>query len=1206
MLASASLDTVTGMNRKTTGQAGIAMGRWLVAGAVALGSWAGCGDDPVAPETTASMVEEGLRAAESASGPASGDFSECTQSLLIDNFNNGDLPPDLEIVNGRLQLRSGTESRPDMWIANTLYGGTMSDQRGTSLVRINLENGQLRNYYPVGARAQSIVGRTIDRVGLLPSRTAVDLDFNVYVGQRFRWEYAFTSGGVDYYWDGGGESVTKIDANHVCPATGECTGAVLWQVRLDGVPRALAVDAQNRPWVGLHNREELVRLNSTTGAVEARYGIPTRQIYGMAIDGAGLLWYAVLEAAAWTGPGGVGCFDTNTNTSCGFFRMRRSDNTTSGQIYGIAVDQQGNVWTGMWSSGGIGRIDRASFDAARAAGLPLNETNVTTQHLQFALPESRTMAFSRGVAVDANGIIWVASYTESRVYRYNPASGTVTGSAATCIGPIGVGISEEGHVWTMCYDTDRARAFNLATMAQVYDVAIGYGPYSYSDFTGFALRNITAPTGVYRRLVDCGPEGCGFDWMDWDAVIPVGAGLEVRWRGSVDGTTWSEWSPFYDTPPEFVLPGGLTPRYIEIEVAFAASPSGQSPTLGSVTFWRCPQDNPPSDLVVDNRWINVNPSDFGISWAFTDRSWPEEFFQGWEINNSGVPVISRCSLLSETSNRMGDRYQGGAPRPACAENGLPSNHLARRAFRSARRNSSGSWVYSPFGATAQGYTLVNNPTAANSDLVLTPGGAATVLVQWCRPLNNQMQGLTGARLERSTNASFTSPTVLASWDNPLTRGYAPGGGNCGSATDTNGGLGLIPGETYWYRLTFRNGDGIPSQPLVRSVTTFGGPCCYLGICVGVCIDGELTAAGCEPPPTYQANETLCDGLDNDCDGGIDEGLINACGTCGPLPVEVCNGLDDDCNGIIDDNPVDGTRYYRDADGDGFGDPGNSVVACSQPSGYVTNNLDCNDANPNIRPGAFDICNGIDDNCNGAIDEDDPPSTWFRDVDGDGFGNPSATVVACTAPAGHVAVGGDCDDSRDFVYPGAPELCNDIDDNCNGVIDEGFMQATVTVVSIHKRTDPAAPVCGNSPAGQVCEGNLAATVRIQNTGSVPIPTTSTLSFFRNGTAPANRVGGPMNLLTAIPVGGDVTRTYCFGPVYSATPVTMTARLQAPPALACGPKDGTLSNVSLGAGAEICDGIDNDCDGQIDERPEACGAVMDCIRNPTTGVYRCEAT
>lgn len=138
---------------------------------------------------------------------------------------------------------------------------------------------------------------------------------------------------------------------------------------------------------------------------------------------------------------------------------------------------------------------------------------------------------------------------------------------------------------------------------------------------------------------------------------------------------------------------------------------------------------------------------------------------------------------------------------------------------------------------------------------------------------------------------------------------------------------------------------------------------------------------------------VCDGFDNDCDGDIDEGnpgggalcgsSVGECmqgvltcvdgeliclGEVGPQP-EVCDGLDNDCNGSVDDSPIDGTSFWPDADEDTFGDADAvPVVACTAPNGYVANGFDCDDTNSAINPNANEVCDGFDNNCDGQIDE----------------------------------------------------------------------------------------------------------------------------------------------------------------------------------------------------------------------------------------------
>ncbi len=155
-------------------------------------------------------------------------------------------------------------------------------------------------------------------------------------------------------------------------------------------------------------------------------------------------------------------------------------------------------------------------------------------------------------------------------------------------------------------------------------------------------------------------------------------------------------------------------------------------------------------------------------------------------------------------------------------------------------------------------------------------------------------------------------------------------------------------------------------------------------------------------------------------------------------VEACDGIDNDCDGTIDEGQTQNT-YYHDSDGDTYGDPADSIQACSAPPGYVGNDLDCNDADAAIKPGVTEICNNIDDDCDGSTDEGLPLNSYYRDADGDTYGNVSQVTQTCsgTPPSGYVLNSTDCNDANTAVYPGATEVCNGIDDNCAGGIDEGL-------------------------------------------------------------------------------------------------------------------------------------------------------------------------
>ncbi|MBI4698695.1 MAG: putative metal-binding motif-containing protein [Nitrospirae bacterium] len=136
--------------------------------------------------------------------------------------------------------------------------------------------------------------------------------------------------------------------------------------------------------------------------------------------------------------------------------------------------------------------------------------------------------------------------------------------------------------------------------------------------------------------------------------------------------------------------------------------------------------------------------------------------------------------------------------------------------------------------------------------------------------------------------------------------------------------------------------------------------CQAGKTVNTCLAKAPQAEG------SLGSLTCRDKLDNDCDGKADFADPNCAQTCVPS-TEVCDGVDNDCDGQIDEGVK--KTYYRDADADGYGSASVTTQACTQPAGYVTKNTDCNDSNASIHPGVDDeICNGIDENCNGKADE----------------------------------------------------------------------------------------------------------------------------------------------------------------------------------------------------------------------------------------------
>ncbi|NQV90598.1 FG-GAP repeat protein [Candidatus Uhrbacteria bacterium] len=191
--------------------------------------------------------------------------------------------------------------------------------------------------------------------------------------------------------------------------------------------------------------------------------------------------------------------------------------------------------------------------------------------------------------------------------------------------------------------------------------------------------------------------------------------------------------------------------------------------------------------------------------------------------------------------------------------------------------------------------------------------------------------------------------------------------------------------------------------------------------------GETQESACSAPAGY---------VDHNGDCNDTNEFVN------PDAVETCNGIDDNCDGGVDDENI--PTWYADADADSYGNPDRTLTQCAEPDGYVENDLDCNDLDANSNPEGTEICDdGIDQDCNGIVDDADGSLTWYADVDADGFGDADNILDTCVEnPEGYVENSTDCDDGNTNVNPDAREICNDeIDNNCNGETDTDTVELT---------------------------------------------------------------------------------------------------------------------------------------------------------------------
>lgn len=174
-------------------------------------------------------------------------------------------------------------------------------------------------------------------------------------------------------------------------------------------------------------------------------------------------------------------------------------------------------------------------------------------------------------------------------------------------------------------------------------------------------------------------------------------------------------------------------------------------------------------------------------------------------------------------------------------------------------------------------------------------------------------------------------------------------------------------------------------------------------------------------------------VDDDCDDN--QPRVNP-----GMPEVAYDGVDNDCDPATPDD---------DLDADGFG----------LEAG------DCDDADAQINPNAAELCDGVDNDCAGGVD-DGLGDLFFLDGDGDGYGDPAAATTQCDPTLGLVLDGTDCDDFVNAVHPGAPELCNGVDDDCDGLVDDDDDTVVVTAPWVFDDDGDGFP--GASVLFEVCE------------------------------------------------------------------------------------------------------------------------------------------
>jgi hypothetical protein len=457
-----------------------------------------------------------------------------------------------------------------------------------------------------------------------PSRTAVDFYGNVWVANRaFGYQPSATkilnnpvdcvdrngNGVVETSQDMNGNGV--IEVGNALEFHGEGDECIAFTVKVganDGWARALAIDAGSvagdpgHAWVGMFNEQAFYQLDGKTGALLRRVppaGTLGVSPYGAAIDGVGRLW------APHGCCGAAGLIGINTGNGAIIQPLTPQTGVPSQGSYGIAVDYANRVWLGGWGNAMALRYDPA-----------------TNTWAEVDVPGYFGAGWgARGIGADGDKNVWVCLHgtnfdNRGAIARINTDTLMTTGvwdlnqnSDGDLVGvAIGCAVDFDGNVWSVNQNTSNATRLHIDPVSKqpapdpvtgniVDSFPVGPNPYTYSDFTGFGLRNITRPSGDYTVVLEGCPNAEKAHWTEvvWDATVPVGTAVEVWVRVGDDAATIGgtmQYGPWVVSPADLQLPPGPVPdgRYLELTIRLISADRSSTPIVhGYEVKWQCPQ-----------------------------------------------------------------------------------------------------------------------------------------------------------------------------------------------------------------------------------------------------------------------------------------------------------------------------------------------------------------------------------------------------------------------------------------------------------------------------------------------------------------------------------------------------------------------------------------------------------------------------------------
>ncbi len=540
-------------------------------------------------------------------------FPEEDPSVIVDGVG---LNPD-----GDLVLDQSTIESHFLWIANDPEGtvSKLDTRTGAEIARyatVTHEASRVRNHVN---RPYAAWNSGAHR----PSRTAIDFYGDMWVANRapttqptitkiFNVETdcvdSNNNGVIDTSRDVNGDNVISI--NNAAEFFAEADECIAMTVAIGDQnayqARALAIDAgqsveggSNDPgnvWVGMYTEQAFYQIDGADGALLQR--VPptgtlgaavggTIQPYGAAIDSEGRLW----SIGGCCGPQSLIQIDTGSNPA----PVTRIAVASPGGAYGIAVDLMDRVWVGSYTGA---RVDR--YDPATAMWTTVN------------IPGQPAGSITRGVGIDSIGNVWAAMHgggiANSRLARIDATAATSTG--VFNVGgntSIGVGVDFDGDIWGVNQATSNATRMHIdpvsgepaahpVTGNTVDTFPTGPNPYTYSDFTGLALRTVTRPTGEYSIPIQgcAGTDQASWLGVTWEATTPAGTSVEILVRAGDDLATLGSaplYGPWTVSPADLQMPPGPVPdsRYMLLIIRLISDDREATPIVhGYSVEWSCP------------------------------------------------------------------------------------------------------------------------------------------------------------------------------------------------------------------------------------------------------------------------------------------------------------------------------------------------------------------------------------------------------------------------------------------------------------------------------------------------------------------------------------------------------------------------------------------------------------------------------------------